>query len=170
MTDEERQARIGELLRLRMLVADLLETIVARLEALGYEPMATGHRDSPPSEVKVNMKRANTVKGKPFYYGGSVSEDLIVYPTDKDGVKRSGTQDPIRSQEINFIRVEIREAGEIPMGACRDNPSRGSLGEKLRQQHKSPQLLSYVIPLLTEEGLCAYFKEGRRYMIRYTRP
>ena len=47
MTDAEREARIGELLCLRILVADLLETIDARLQELGYEP-AGGHRDRPP--------------------------------------------------------------------------------------------------------------------------
>lgn len=36
MTNEERQVRIGELLRLRILVADLLKTIDQRLEALGH--------------------------------------------------------------------------------------------------------------------------------------
>ena len=37
MTDEERQARIGELLRSRALVIDLLEATNTRLRALGYE-------------------------------------------------------------------------------------------------------------------------------------
>lgn len=53
------------------------------------------------------------------------------------------------------------------MGACRDSPARGSLGEKVRSQRKSPQLLSYVIPVLAEEGFCRYYKRGRRYIIDY---
>lgn len=40
------------------------------------------------------------------------------------------------------------------MGACRDNPSKYSIGESLREQSYSPQNLSYVIPLLIEEGFC----------------
>lgn len=83
-------------------------------------------------------------------------------------IEPSGSKVRIPSHAIDFIRGETRKAGEIAMGACRDNPSPGSLGEKLRQQGKSPQFLSYVIPLLTKEGFCTYFKEGRRYVIRYT--
>lgn len=40
------------------------------------------------------------------------------------------------------------------MGACRDNPSKNSIGEALKMQGYSPQNLSYVIPLLIEEGFC----------------
>ena len=117
------------------------------------------------------MKRSNTVTGKRFYYEGSISADLMVYPTDRAGVKRSGTKVRIPSQAIDFIRAELRKAAEIAMGACRDSPSPGSLGEKLlRQQRRSPQFLSYVIPLLIEEGFCTCFKQGRLYVIRYTRP
>ena len=48
MTDTERRARIGELVRLRILVADLLETIDARLEALDYHlPVHTPGSSSP---------------------------------------------------------------------------------------------------------------------------
>jgi len=168
MTNAERRARIGELLELRIPVADLLERIDARLKVLGYELAPRDRAHSPTLEV--GMKRSNTVTGKPFYYDGSISGDIIIYPTDRDGVKCSGARVPIPPQAIDFIRAEIRKAGEIPMGACRDNPVPGSLGDKLRQQHKSPQLLSYVIPLLTEEGFCTYFKVGRRYMIRCEGP
>lgn len=104
------------------------------------------------------------------YHDESVSGDLIVYPTDRDGIEPSGSKVRIPSHTIDFIRAEIRKAGEIAMGACRDNPSPGSLGEKLRQQGKSPQFLSYVIPLLAKEGFCTYSKEGRSYVIRYTGP
>jgi len=162
--------------------------IVATLEALNYNgylsaeilPLpdsdtcaarAIAHMRPLLAARESNMKQSNTVTGKRFYYEGSISEDLIVYPTDRSGVKRSGTKVPIPSQVIDFIRAEIREGGEIAMGACRDSPSPGSLGAKLlRQQRKSPQLLSYMIPLLIEEGYCTCLKEGRRYVIRYTRP
>lgn len=115
------------------------------------------------------QKVAATVTGKRFYYE-TISGDLIVYPTDRDGIKPSGSRVQIPSHTIDFIRGEIRKAGEIAMGACRDNPSPASLGEKLRQQGKSPQFLCYVIPLLTKEGFCTPFKEGRGYVIRYTGP
>jgi hypothetical protein len=116
------------------------------------------------------QEEAATVTGKRFYYDETISGDLIVYPTDRDGIEPSGGKVRIPSRTIDFIRGEIRKAGEIAMGACRDNPSPGSLGEKLRQQGKSPQFSCYVIPLLTQEGFCTHFKEGRHYVIRYTGP
>ena len=142
---------------------ELREEIKARLQR-SLEAERRGARGTPAQEV------AATVTGKRFYYDESISGDLIVYPTDRDGIEPSGSKVRIPSHAIDFIRGEIRKAGEIAMGACRDNPSPGSLGEKLRQQGKSPQFLSYVIPLLTKEGFCTYFKEGRRYVIRYTEP
>ncbi|GEM_PF-4860001 len=38
---KERQARISELVKVRILLVDLLETIDKRLETLGYEPPRT---------------------------------------------------------------------------------------------------------------------------------
>jgi len=169
MMGHETQGRIRELLRMRAQVTDLLQTIDKRLEDLGHEPLAHATRGYNPV-VEANMKRSNTVTGKRFCYHGTLSGDLIVYPTDRDGVKRSGTKVLIPSREIDFIRAEIHNAGEIPMGACRDSPSPGSLGKKLRQRRKSPQFLSYVIPLLIEEGFCTCLKEGRGYVVRYIRP
>lgn len=118
--------------------------------------------------VTRGMKQSRTVTGKRFYYEGSISQGLVVYPTDEDGTRRSGGVVPIPAEGIDFIRGEIRRAGIIARGACRDNPASGSLGEKLRGQSRSPQWLSYVVPLLAEVGFCEFFKEGRRYMIRYT--
>jgi hypothetical protein len=40
------------------------------------------------------------------------------------------------------------------MGACRDNPNPYSLGATLLSHGHSPQNLSYVLPLLIEEGFC----------------
>jgi len=142
---------------------ELHEEIEARLRR-SLESERRGARGIPAQEV------ATTVTGKRFYHDESVSGDLIVYPTDRDGIEPSGSKVRIPSHTVDFIRAEIRKAGEIAMGACRDNPSPGSLGEKLRQQGKSPQFLSYVIPLLAKEGFCTYSKEGRSYVIRYTVP
>jgi len=139
----------------------------AEIQARSRHPLEAEHRrarGNPAQEV------AATVTGKRFDYKEDISGDLIVYPTDKDGIELSGSKVHIPSHTIDFIRDEIRRAGEIAMGACRDNPSPGSLGEKLLHQHKSPQFLSYVIPVLTKKGFCSYFKEGKRYMIRYTGP
>ena len=48
MTDDERGARIGELLGLRIPVEELLETIDGRLEELGYEHTARSFGVRPP--------------------------------------------------------------------------------------------------------------------------
>ena len=55
---------------------------------------------------------------------------------------------------IVAIKSEIKQKSPVLMGACRDNPSKYSIGESLRTQGYSPQNLSYVIPLLIEEGFC----------------
>ncbi len=118
---------------------ELREEIKVRLRR-SLEAERRGARGTPAQEV------AATVTGKRFYYDESISGDLIVYPTDRDGMEPSGSKVRIPSHAIDFIR------GEIAMGPCRDNPLPGSLCEKLRQQGKSPQFLSYVIPLLTKKA------------------
>jgi hypothetical protein len=117
------------------------------------------------------MKWSHTVMGKPFAYQGDLSRGLVAYPTTReDWSELSGGEVAISPEGIALVRQEIRYAGLIPMGACRDNPTPGSLGEKLYQRGRSPQWLSYIIPLLKEESFCDFFKEGRRYVIRYTGP
>jgi hypothetical protein len=115
-----------------------------------------------------SMNQSTTVTGKRFYYTGSLSTGLTVFPTDKDGVGLSGGRVPISAGGIAFIRDEIRRGRDIAMGACRDSPAPGSLGYKLLDWGRSPQWLSYVIPLLTEEGFCTFYKEGRRYMVSHS--
>lgn len=136
----------------------------------GWEDSVASQPREDETEVQstTRMKRSTTVTGKPFYYEGDVSHALTVHPTDKEGLHRSGGKVLIPAHGIDFIRAEIRKARIIPMGACRDNPSSGSLGDRLRERGKSPQWLSYVIPLLAEEGFCEFFKEGRRYMVHIT--
>jgi hypothetical protein len=113
---------------------------------------------------------SHTVTGKPFAYEGDLSRGLVVYPTGDDWTELSGGRVPISAEHIRFIRSEIRKAQLVPMGACRDNPARGSLGHKLKQNRWSPQDLTYVIPLLRQEGFCDAFKQGRRYVVDYTGP
>ncbi len=75
----------------------------------------------------------------------------------------------IPSGTVAIIKKAINVAREIPMGACRDNPAKDSIGNILRGQKKSPQALCYVIPLLNEEGFCTYFKKGNAYYIRWAK-
>jgi hypothetical protein len=115
-----------------------------------------------------STKEARTVKGKRFYYCGDVSGDLIIYPTDGSGKQRSAGEVHISLDKIQLIKSQIMTNREIAMGACRDTPSHGSIGEKLRERHWSPQILSYVVPLLIQVGFCEAFKRGRSYFVRRT--
>jgi hypothetical protein len=113
------------------------------------------------------MKQSHTVTGKSFYYDGDLTQGLTVHTCDRQGkVKDEGFY--ISSGTIDIIKKAITEAREIPMGACRDKPAKDSIGYILRGQHKSPQVLSYVVPLLREVNFATYFKKGTAYYIRYT--
>jgi len=121
--------------------------------------------------MDTQLSWTHTVTGKPFAYEGDLAGGLVVYPTERDDwTELSGGRVPIPADHIRFIRSEIRNAQLIPMGACRDNPAPGSVGDKLMQNRWSPQDLTYVVPLLREEGFCDAFKQGRGYVIRYTGP
>ena len=111
------------------------------------------------------MNKSQTVTGKVFYYNGDLSHGITVHTCDKQGkMKDEGFF--ISSGTIDIIKKAIVTHREIPMGACRDNPAKDSIGHILFNQHKSPQALSYVIPLLKQENFCTYFKKGIAYYIR----
>jgi HEAT repeat protein len=135
----------------------------------GLEPARLEHGGQAGERLE-GMRRSTTVTGKGFYYTGSLSGGLTVYPTDDQGMHRSGGVVPIPAHGVDFIREEISKAHSIPMGACRDNPRPGSLGRRLLEWGRSPQWLSYVVPLLAEEGFCEFYKEGRRYIVRHRGP
>jgi len=114
------------------------------------------------------MRRSHTVTGKLFYYDGDLTQGLTVHTCDKQGkVKDEGFY--ISSGTVAIIKKAITATREIPMGACRDNPAKDSIGNILRGEQKSPQALCYVIPLLNEEGFCTYFKKGNAYYINLAR-
>lgn len=110
------------------------------------------------------MAEGITFKGKKFLYEGSVQSSLNILPVDVDG-NPTGTTVVIDSNAINLIRSSIIQKGRIQMGACRDNPARGSLGELLLQNGKSPQFLSYVLPLLEKEGFLTHNREGNAFWV-----
>jgi len=115
------------------------------------------------------VKKSQTVTGKRFYYEGDLAHGLIVSTSDDQGHAKEYVKIHIRTDTVGIIKNEIRMSRGITMGACRDNPTPGSLGYKLLHQHnKSPQNLSYVIPLLVEEGFCTTSKHGRSYIVWYT--
>lgn len=91
------------------------------------------------------MKKARTLLGVDFKYAGTLNTELIIY-------KRLNIK--ISKKIIDAIKLEIEHKSPVFMGACRDNPTKHSIGESLREQGFSPQNLSYVIPLLIDEGFC----------------
>jgi hypothetical protein len=98
--------------------------------------------------------------GKPFEYSGSLQEGLLVR-TERSHVR-------IPAEAIAVIRREIQRRTPVLMGANRDPLVRNSVGETLRRDHGySPQLMSYVLPLLIEEGFCTVSAK-RPYVIRRT--
>lgn len=99
-----------------------------------------------------------TVTGEPFEYSGSLSEGLVVR-TEKSTVR-------VSAEAIRLIRSEITRRSPVAMGASRAPIVKNSLGESLAREGHSPQLLSYTIPLLVEEGFCSATKIGRPWIIR----
>lgn len=90
------------------------------------------------------VKQAKTLMGVEYKYSGSLNKDLVIY---KNKFK-------VSPKIINIIRSVIEQKSPVLMGACRDNPSPYSIGIELYEQKINPQVLSYVIPLLIEEGFC----------------
>ena len=75
----------------------------------------------------------------------SIDKGLIIYKKISIGISK---------EIINAIKSKITQRSPVLMGACRDNPSKNSIGQSLKMQGYSPQNLSYVIPLLIGEGFC----------------
>jgi hypothetical protein len=56
---------------------------------------------------------------------------------------------------IQLIRNEIEKRSPVLMGACRKPLVADSVGETLWLEHReSPQVMTYILPLLIEEGFC----------------
>lgn len=108
-----------------------------------------------------------TFTKKLFLYEGSINSFLTIYPLDDVGNK-TGTVIYIDEETIKFIKRVINEKHTIQMGACRDNPPPNSLGKILQGMGKSPQFLSYVLPLLEQEGLLTHYKEGKAFWVKKT--
>lgn len=105
---------------------------------------------------KLSLK---TFKGRSFDYIGDISSNLIIFA--------GKTPLAIDEQTIEYVKQLIEQHDKIKMGACRDNPPPNSLGMYLRQIKKSPQLLSYILPLLEADGyLKHYFINNTIYVER----
>lgn len=90
------------------------------------------------------MKRGKTLTGVDYKYSGSLEKNLVIYKS----------KFPVPRKTIDAIRLEIQRQSPVLMGACRDNPNPYSIGRALLDRKICPQVLSYVVPLLIEEGFC----------------
>jgi hypothetical protein len=92
------------------------------------------------------MPTSRTITRVDFEYSGSLDTGLIIH-------KR--TDVPITQETVQIIRREIQNRTPVLMGACRKPLVADSVGETLWTEHRvSPQVMSYVLPLLVEEGFC----------------
>lgn len=113
------------------------------------------------------MKRnAVTFTNKRFHYKGSLGSNIEVFTLNNQGME-TGTAIRIDADTIDYVRHLIKKHGDIKMGACRDNPSPNSLGKHLQERKKSPQWLSYLLPLLEEEGYLRHYKLGNAFYVKY---
>jgi hypothetical protein len=92
------------------------------------------------------MPWSKTITGKPFEYSGSLDTGLVVHKK---------VDVPIKAKIVQIIRTEIQNRSPVLMGACFKPLVADSVGETLARDYRvSPAVLSYVVPLLIEEGFC----------------
>jgi hypothetical protein len=113
------------------------------------------------------MKELATLTGKRFRFKGNFEEEIIIYPSDKNGLAQDRFALAITAFTVNLVKSSIRGKGEIFMGASRDNPPKNSLGATLKDNAQTPQQLSYLIPILIDAGFCQYATEGKAFKIIY---
>lgn len=92
------------------------------------------------------MRSTKTLTEVGFDYSGSLDQGLIIH-------KRVPIK--IKPEIVRVIRDEIRRRTPVLMGACYKPLVADSVGETLSIEYGvTPAILSYVIPLLVEEGFC----------------
>lgn len=104
------------------------------------------------------MPIAKTVTGQPFEYSGTLTTGITVFfkPPHKKMIAR---------EIVRIIRDEITKRSPVLMGASRKPLVKDSVGETLSVKHgESPQVISYVLPLLIEEGFCTV-SNGKPFVI-----
>jgi len=80
----------------------------------------------------------------------------------------SGNRKKISREIVDVIRREVESRSPVLMGANRSPLVQNSIGETLSVRYKeTPQVMSYVLPLLVEEGFCAVSNK-KPFMIRKT--
>lgn len=108
---------------------------------------------------EVKMPTSKTVTGKPFECAGTLATGITVFFTPPH-------KKIIPSNIIRVIREEIIKRSPVLIGANRDPLVADSVGETLAERHnESPQVMSYVLPLLVEDGFCMV-NDRKPYVIR----
>lgn len=97
------------------------------------------------------LQFSRTLTGVEFRYLGSLHDGLIIFRTRSAFTSSRSI--------IDLIRSEIQTKSPVLLGANRDKPNPDSIGSTLLSEGHSPQHLSYVIPLLIEEGFCKASKK-----------
>jgi hypothetical protein len=107
------------------------------------------------------MQFGTTLMGKEFRYEGSLATGLKVH-FDTSAMW-------IKPETIQVVREQIDRRSPVLMGANRSPLVRNSVGETLYQEYGvSPQVMSYILPLLVDEGFCSVSRR-RPYEIRRIR-
>lgn len=106
------------------------------------------------------MPLGTTVTGVQFKYSGTLATGIIV--------SFSNSAMKITPETIRIIRDEITKRSPVRMGANRRPLVADSVGETLWINHRTtPQAMSYVLPLLIEEGFCSV--SGRKSFVIHRR-
>jgi hypothetical protein len=93
------------------------------------------------------MPMGSTLMGVRFGYSGSLATGLVI------SFKSSALK--ITPEIVKIIRHEVTTRSPVLMGANRKPLVANSVGETLYEKHGiSPQVMSYVLPLLIAEGFC----------------
>jgi hypothetical protein len=111
------------------------------------------------------LKTLHTLaQNKPFEYKRVDHEEIIVYPA----ISKRQHALAITAYEEQLVKDRIKQAGRIAVGASRDNPPPGTLGEVVKTHGGSPQILSYLCAILVAEGFCTASKDGNTTELVFT--
>jgi hypothetical protein len=129
-------------------IIDNAAVAFCRLDGLESSKRKAMENRSANCDGEIAMREATLLTGGKFNYEGSLQTEVTVF--------HARSQTRITRAIAQVIRDEITARSPVLMGACRKPRCPGSLGETLYDKHRiAPQVLSYAIPLLIEEGFCS---------------
>lgn len=94
------------------------------------------------------MPISKTLMGNTFQYSGTLATGITVF-------FKPPSKKTITPAIIRVIKAEITKRSPVLMGACVKPLVADSVGETLATQHnETPQVMSYILPLLVADGFC----------------